>query len=75
VLCDVGLPGMSGYELARTLRASGATRAWLVAVTGYAQPEDLRAAAEAGFDRHLAKPTSVEDLERTLVERDDALTP
>ena len=75
VLCDVGLPGMSGYELARILRATGARRARLVAVTGYAQPEDLRAAAEAGFDRHLAKPTSIEDLERTLAERDDALTP
>jgi PAS domain S-box-containing protein len=65
VLCDIGLPGMSGYELARALRAE-AKRAHLVAVTGYAQPEDLKAAFEAGFDHHLAKPTSVDDIEELL---------
>jgi PAS domain S-box-containing protein len=67
VLCDVGLPGMSGYEVARRLRADPAldgTR--LVAVTGYAQPDDLRRAEEAGFDRHLAKPLDPEALERLL---------
>ncbi|WP_242333629.1 MULTISPECIES: ATP-binding protein [Anaeromyxobacter] len=67
VLCDIGLPVMSGYEVARAIRADptlGAT--FLVAVTGYALPEDRRLAADAGFSRHLAKPVAVETLERLL---------
>jgi PAS domain S-box-containing protein len=66
VLCDIGLPGMSGYDVARVLRASDVDRMQLVAVTGYAQPEDLKAAVEAGFDSHLAKPASADDIERLL---------
>jgi CheY-like chemotaxis protein len=66
ILCDIGLPGMSGYEIARTLRADPSSSFELVAVSGYAQPEDLRRAAEAGFDRHLAKPPDPEEIERLL---------
>ncbi len=66
VLCDVGLPGMSGYEVARAVRAGAQDGMLLVAITGYAQPEDVRKAVESGFDRHLAKPASVEDIERLL---------
>jgi len=67
VLCDIGLPGMDGYEVARAFRADGALcAARLVALSGYALPEDLRRAAEAGFERHLAKPPSVEELEGVL---------
>jgi CheY-like chemotaxis protein len=66
VLCDVGLPGMSGYDIARALRANDMDGVQLVAVTGYAQPEDLKAAVEAGFDRHIAKPASADDIMRLL---------
>jgi PAS domain S-box-containing protein len=66
VLCDIGLPGMSGYEVARAVRAEDGGAVRLVAVSGYAQPEDLRAAAEAGFDRHIAKPPSPDELARLL---------
>jgi two-component system CheB/CheR fusion protein len=67
VLCDIGLPGMSGYEVARALRADESLRsAWLVALTGYALPEDERRATEAGFDRHLPKPPSIEQIEELL---------
>ncbi len=66
VLCDIGLPGMSGFEVARALRARASGPLLLVAVSGYAQPEDRRAAAEAGFDRHIAKPASPEEIERIL---------
>jgi signal transduction histidine kinase/CheY-like chemotaxis protein len=63
VFCDLGLPGMSGYDFARTLRADAAfDRVHLVAVSGHAQPDDLRRAAEAGFERHVAKPPSPEAL-------------
>jgi PAS domain S-box-containing protein len=66
VLCDVGLPGMSGYEIAREVRARHDGPVRLVAVTGYAQPEDVRRAKEAGFDAHVAKPPDPEQIERLL---------
>jgi signal transduction histidine kinase len=65
VLCDVGLPGMSGYDVAKALRAAGYPMQ-LFALSGYAQPEDVRSAVEAGFDGHLAKPARIEDIERLL---------
>lgn len=67
VLCDIGLPGMSGYEVARALRAEHGPALRLIAVSGYAQPEDVRRAAEAGFDAHLAKPPDPLDIERLLL--------
>jgi CheY-like chemotaxis protein len=66
VLCDIGLPGMSGYDVARELRAARGRALRLIAVSGYAQPEDLARAAEAGFDGHVAKPADPEQLERIL---------
>jgi PAS domain S-box-containing protein len=67
ILCDVGLPDMSGYDVARAVRADVALAATrLVALTGYAQPEDRRSAREAGFDAHLAKPPPLDALERLL---------
>ncbi len=65
VLCDIGLPGMSGYEVAQALRASG-NRAHLFAVSGYAQPEDVKSSVAAGFDGHVAKPLRIDDLDRLL---------
>lgn len=67
VFCDIGLPGMDGYEVARILRSDEALKnVFLVALTGYAQPDDVRQAAEAGFDRHLAKPPRFRALEELL---------
>jgi len=63
VFLDIGMPGMSGYELARTLRESHAARPRvMVAVTGWGQPEDQRRTAEAGFDHHLVKPPDLDAL-------------
>jgi two-component system CheB/CheR fusion protein len=63
VVCDIGLPDQDGYEVARALRSDEALRATrLVALTGYAQPDDRRRAHEAGFDAHVAKPPAPEDL-------------
>ncbi len=57
VLCDIGLPGMSGYEVARRLRREeGLETVRLIAVTGYGTDEDRDHAVAAGFDRHLRKP-------------------
>ncbi len=68
VLLDIGLPGMDGYEVARRLRESpDGAGLRLVAVTGYGQPDDRSAAAAAGFDAHLVKPVSPEDVVRALL--------
>jgi CheY-like chemotaxis protein/two-component sensor histidine kinase len=57
VLMDIGLPGMSGYEVARQLRQQPELGSLLiVAVTGYAEDEARRLSREAGFDHHLVKP-------------------
>jgi PAS domain S-box-containing protein len=67
VLCDIGLPGMDGYAVAKTLRADATMKnTFLVALTGYALPEDFRRASEAGFDRHIAKPPSLESIAEIL---------
>ncbi|MGC4115973.1 MAG: ATP-binding protein [Myxococcales bacterium] len=67
VLCDIGLPGMDGYAVARAFRLDEALRhVLLVALSGYAQREDMERAAAAGFDHHLAKPPNLEKLEAVL---------
>nr|WKF61599.1 Sensor histidine kinase TmoS [Paraburkholderia busanensis] len=66
-LLDIGLPGMSGYELAQRFRATpGLDAVRLVAVTGYGQPEDYQRTREAGFDDHLVKPVEQAALQRSL---------
>ncbi len=67
VLCDIGLPGMTGYDVARAFRGDPLLgSAHLVALTGYALPDDQRRAQEAGFDQHLAKPPRLEEIEELL---------
>jgi PAS domain S-box-containing protein len=67
VLCDIGLPGLDGFEVARALRQDPVTRgAYLVAQTGYGQDEDRRRTRAAGFDQHLRKPVALEDIQRIL---------
>jgi CheY-like chemotaxis protein len=67
VLCDIGLPDISGYDVAHALRSDPATRrAYLVAATGYGQEDDRRRIAEAGFDQHLVKPVGLPVLRELL---------
>ena len=61
VLLDLGMPGMSGYDVARALRAQ-ASRQTIVAVTGWGDTAAKRQAQEAGFDHHLVKPVDEADL-------------
>jgi CheY-like chemotaxis protein len=63
VLCDIGLPGLDGYAVARALRGDAATRgARLIAITGYGSEEERAQAIAAGFDLHLSKPVDPESL-------------
>jgi PAS domain S-box-containing protein len=67
ILMDISLPGLSGYDTARDMRAKpwgkGVT---LIAVTGWAREEDRRRALDAGFDLHLTKPVDADVLEELL---------
>src|SRR3990167_10085481 len=70
VLLDIGLPDVSGYDVARQLRrVPGMRQPWLIALTGWGQHEDKRRAAEAGFDDHWTKPVDpsrLQELSRNL---------
>ncbi len=67
VFCDLGLPVMDGYEVARQLRAAAETHeAILVALTGYGQAEDRRRSENAGFHHHMVKPVSPDVLQEFL---------
>jgi signal transduction histidine kinase/CheY-like chemotaxis protein len=67
VLCDVGLPGMDGYEVARQVRQRGQVPApVMIALTGYDGATDRARALAAGFDHHMAKPADIAALEHLI---------
>jgi signal transduction histidine kinase/CheY-like chemotaxis protein len=68
VICDIGLPGeLDGYAVARAVRGDPGLRdVPLVALTGYAGPDDRARAHAAGFDLHLGKPTALDELLRAI---------
>lgn len=67
VFCDLGLPGMSGYEVAKALRSRPFGRDIVIAaLTGYGQPGDREKTAQAGFDAHLVKPVDPSVIESFL---------
>lgn len=69
-LLDIGMPGLSGYEVAQRLRADPALAGLvLVAVTGWGTEGDQRRSAQAGFDHHLTKPVEAAALEALLAGR------
>lgn len=69
IVSDIGMPEMSGYELAKRLREMpGYTETPMIAVTGYAMYKDQAAALESGFNAHLSKPVNPTTL-LDLIER------
>ena len=73
VLLDIGMPGISGYEVARRLQALKEQKPLrIIAITGWGQEEDKAKSKEAGFDLHLVKPVDAEQLARAVGERTGA---
>jgi CheY-like chemotaxis protein len=67
IFLDIGLPGMTGYEVARALRAKQETpKPRLIAVTGWGDEHNISLARDAGFDRHLTKPVDPLEIQRIL---------
>ncbi|WP_061151361.1 response regulator [Caballeronia arvi] len=67
IVLDIGLPGMSGFDVARELRKRDATKhALLLALTGWGSDADRQSALDAGFDHHLTKPVTIADLEALI---------
>ena len=67
VLLDIGMPGMDGHQVARSLRAQvGARVPFLVALTGWGQAQDRERTRHSGFDHHLVKPVEMKTLQRLL---------
>ncbi|MFT3914639.1 MAG: ATP-binding protein [Anaeromyxobacteraceae bacterium] len=67
VLCDIGLPDMDGYEVARAMRSDPALQGVrLIAVSGYTQPEDRERGRAAGFDAQLPKPAPLDQLQALI---------
>jgi CheY-like chemotaxis protein/anti-sigma regulatory factor (Ser/Thr protein kinase) len=76
MLLDIGMPGLSGYELARRIRSEAwGAKVKLIAVTGWGQAEDRQRSMEAGFDRHLVKPVQLRDLREAIESGRGARTP
>lgn len=63
---DLGLPGLDGFQVAEQVREQLGTEVWLVALSGYGQPEDRERAFKAGFDAHLTKPLDAQGLTTAL---------
>jgi CheY-like chemotaxis protein len=67
VFLDIGMPGMNGYEICRTLRQDDAfKKTVIVAQTGWGQEEHRKRSREAGFDHHLVKPVHYEALGKII---------
>jgi DNA-binding response OmpR family regulator len=62
VLLDIGLPKLSGYDVARDIRRRRGTAALIVAITGWGQEEDRQRSRDAGFDHHFTKPVDIDRL-------------
>jgi len=66
VILDIGMPGLSGHEVARRIREKSERAVTLIAVTGWGQKADKDRAAAAGFDHHFTKPVEPDVLSALL---------
>ncbi len=69
VFCDIGLPGMDGFKVAKVIKENDDLKdSLLVALTGYAGKSDIKLSMESGFDKHLAKPVSLASIQQLINE-------
>jgi PAS domain S-box-containing protein len=69
ILLDIGLPGMSGHDVARAIRAQPwGAELTLIALTGWGPSEDRERSKDAGFNHHLVKPVDLQELESLIAE-------
>lgn len=67
IICDIGLPGMDGYQVARQIRQdTSLSSTYIIALTGYGREKDQHEAREAGFDLHLTKPIDFNFLRKAI---------
>jgi CheY-like chemotaxis protein len=67
MILDIGMPRLTGDQVARAVRGEPwGQRVFLIAVTGWGEPEDKDRASAAGFDHHLTKPIDVDEMEKLL---------
>jgi DNA-binding response OmpR family regulator len=69
VLLDIGLPKLSGYDVARRIRSVRGEEVLIIAITGWGQEEDRAQARDAGFDHHFTKPVDF-DVLLDLIDRE-----
>ena len=70
MLCDIALPWIDGYTIARTIRQDdGLKDVYLIAISGYAQDEDQQLARQAGFDEYCVKPVELKFLDNLIKNR------
>ncbi|HYD17726.1 MAG TPA: response regulator [Patescibacteria group bacterium] len=70
ILCDIGLPGIDGYQVVQRLRADPKlANIYVIALTGYGREQDRKHAHDAGFDQHMTKPIDFRLLRQTLANR------
>lgn len=72
IFLDLGMPGMDGYDVVRALRAQQGSRPFIVALTAWNDAQTLAKVAEAGFDLHVAKPSSLDTILAIVAERSAA---
>jgi CheY-like chemotaxis protein len=67
ILLDIGLPGMNGYDVARTIRSMPLkSQPRIVALTGWGSAQDRKNSSDAGCDLHLTKPVDLAEIEKLL---------
>lgn len=66
-LLDIGLPHLSGYDVARHIRSRRGGEVLLVAITGWGTADDVRRSQDAGFDHHFTKPADPDRLRQILL--------
>lgn len=67
ILCDIGMKGMNGYDVAKYIRQDNELKdIYLIAISGYSSKEDMERSLDAGFNMHLSKPINFEVLKKTL---------